>query len=66
MKPDELITKHSGNRNIYQIIKDIDGFFLLKCVSYNGLEDMGDLIFCNRICQEIWVAKFHKSNFCLL
>ena len=66
MKQDDLITKHSGNGNVYQIIKDTDGFFIMKCVTYKGLEDMGDLIFCTRIHQEIWVAKFHNYNFCLL
>lgn len=31
---------------------------LLKCIKFNGIEDLGDGIKCTRADQEIWVANY--------
>lgn len=46
-----------GNRYILVQVDDDSRCVLLECVWFCGKEDLGDLIFCTREGQQIWVAK---------
>jgi hypothetical protein len=45
--------------NQYKIIDRQDRYLLLECISFACRENLGDLIFCNKQGQRIWIAMFH-------
>ena len=55
--------KLRNGRNTYEVIRDDDRLLKLKCVVFIQREDLGDLIFCNNLDQEIWMAKFHTDRY---
>lgn len=52
-----------GEWNDYLVLKADEKFALVKCVSFVRTEDLGDLIFCTRADQEIWIAQYHACGF---
>jgi hypothetical protein len=60
---DELLKSKNGN-NVYKVLEIDNGKFVkLKCVWFGGKEDLGDLIFCTREGQEIWVTMYCVRHF---
>lgn len=53
----------SDGWNIYSVVEELDRFVKLKCITFVRREDLGDLIFCNKEGEEIWIAKFHSTFF---
>jgi len=60
---DELLKSKNGN-NVYRVLEIDNGKLVkLKCVWFGGKEDLGDLIFCTREGQEIWVTMYCAWHF---
>lgn len=60
---DELLKSKNGN-NVYEVLEIDNGKLVkLKCVWFGGKEDLGDLIFCTREGQEIWVTMYFVRHF---
>ena len=58
--PELKLRDNSANR--YIIVDDQDRHVQLKCVWFCNKEDLGDEIFCLRVDQLIWVAKYHSDH----
>lgn len=64
MKIGDILKRRAGGNNLYEVL-EIDNWelVLLKCVWFGGKEDLGDLIFCTREEQEIWVAMYFARHY---
>lgn len=51
-----------GGNNRYHIVENQDRHLLLECTWFCNREDLGDLIYCEREGQRIWVAKYHSDH----
>lgn len=57
----ELKLRDGGN--VYTV-EEVDGrHLLLKCIWFSCKENLGDLIFCNREGQKIWISKYHAQHY---
>lgn len=59
---DQTVKLKQG-KNIYTVLEADSSFALLKCDKFTTEEDLGDLIFCEELGQEIWIAQYHKMGF---
>lgn len=48
--------------NEYVSLQLSDNVHQLECVKFNGVEDLGDGIMCNRENQKIWVANYFVQH----
>ena len=57
-----VILKKPQGGNLYEVTDEQSRHLRLKCVYFGCVEDLGDLIFCTKEDQNIWVAKFHSDR----